>query len=89
MAKNDPHFDPLVAKNIDLTGVPNTAYAAVGAISRYLQTTHKTSMDHIKKVLPYITAEYMVIGEATKRNLELTETISDASRRDCTASVST
>ncbi len=76
---DDPKFDPLNHGNCDLSALDSGLFASVGAIFSYLQTTHKVSMEHIKKVTPYEISAFMVIDEATKRNLELVKTISDGS----------
>lgn len=74
---DDPRFDPSIKGDVTLDGVAKETYSAIGAINNYLAETHKSSMPHIRKVLPYSTAEHMIIDETCKRNLELTKTLAD------------
>jgi DNA mismatch repair protein MutS len=55
---------------------------AAGAVMNYLQETQKTNIPHIKKIVPYDVSEYMLLDASTKRNLEITTTISG--QLDCT-----
>jgi len=55
------------------------AWGAAVAILEYLKETRKTSLDQIKQVKPYQTSEFMFIDAATRRNLELVQTIRDKS----------
>ncbi len=48
---------------------------AAGALLQYLQETQKTSLSHLSRLVPYVTGKYMVLDGATRRNLELTETL--------------
>ena len=48
---------------------------ACGALFSYLRETQKNALKHINKVLVMNRNEYMHLDYATKRNLELTETI--------------
>jgi DNA mismatch repair protein MutS len=49
---------------------------AAGAVMNYLQETQKANIPHIKKIVPYDVSEYMVLDGSTKRNLEITTSIS-------------
>jgi len=51
------------------------------AILHYLRETQKNTVNHIKRIAPYRTAEYLVLDEATRRNLELTSTLSEGRKR--------
>lgn len=51
------------------------ATGAAGAILAYLQETQRGSLNQITGLATYTTGEYMVLDAATRRNLELTETI--------------
>jgi DNA mismatch repair protein MutS len=51
------------------------ATAAAGAIIQYLQETQRGAIGQIVGLRTYHTAEYMALDEATRRNLELTQTI--------------
>jgi DNA mismatch repair protein MutS len=54
---------------------------AAGALLEYLDQTQKTSLDHIQGLNLYEIEEYMVLDVSTRRNLELTETMRDKSRK--------
>jgi len=55
------------------------AWGAAVEILEYLKETRKTSLDQIKQIKPYQTSEFMFIDTATRRNLELVQTIRDKS----------
>jgi DNA mismatch repair protein MutS len=57
------------------------AIAAAGAVIHYLQQTTKGALQHIRSLNTVQTADHMVLDEATRRNLELTGTLLDGSRR--------
>ncbi len=54
---------------------------AAGALLEYLEQTQKVSLDHIQEINSYSIEEFMVLDISTRRNLELTETMRDKSRR--------
>lgn len=60
---------------------------AAGAIIRFLQDTQKNSLVHINKLMSYTTEHYMLLDAATRRNLEITRTIRDGSRKGALISV--
>jgi len=49
---------------------------AAGAILNYLQETQKANLLHIKKITPQDISDYVVLDPSTKRNLEITSSIS-------------
>jgi DNA mismatch repair protein MutS len=49
---------------------------AAGAIMNYLQETQKTNLVHIRRIVPADISEYMVLDVSTKRNLEITSSMS-------------
>ena len=57
------------------------ATVAAGALLTYLLETQKNSLDHMRKITPYITDKYMLIDSSTRRNLELTETMREKEKR--------
>lgn len=57
------------------------ATIAAGALLTYLLETQKNSLDHMRKITPYITDKYMLIDSSTRRNLELTETMREKEKR--------
>ena len=54
---------------------------AAGALLQYLLDTQKNSLNHIKKLAQTTGGEYMVIDQFTHRNLELTETMREKSKK--------
>jgi DNA mismatch repair protein MutS len=50
---------------------------AACAILHYLEETQKGAVSHITGITSYTTAEHLVLDEATRRNLELTTTLSE------------
>ena len=51
------------------------AVRAAGGLLQYLQETQKDGLAQITGLRTYSTAEFMTLDEATRRNLELTESI--------------
>jgi len=60
-------------------GTVKSAWGAAAAILDYLKETQKTSLDHINRIKPYHPSQFMFIDAATRRNLELVQTIRDKS----------
>lgn len=56
------------------------AISAAGAAIAYLQETQKTSLDHIQQLVPARLQRCLEIDSATRRSLELTQTIRTGSR---------
>ena len=54
---------------------------AAGALLQYLYETQKTDLAHFTHIYPYLTNKYMLLDSATRRNLELTETLRDKQKR--------
>ena len=54
---------------------------AAGAVMQYLTETQKISLDHIRNIKPYAANQYMLIDRATRRNLELCETMREKVKR--------
>ncbi|MFH0990396.1 MAG: DNA mismatch repair protein MutS [bacterium] len=52
---------------------------AAGAIMHYLQETQKANLPHIKKISPYSIDDFIVLDASTKRNLEITASMSGSS----------
>lgn len=55
---------------------------AAGALLQYLQDQLCLTVDHIQEIQTYSTTQYMVLDRNTQRNLELTESLYDHSRRN-------
>ncbi len=51
------------------------AISAAGAILSYVKENQRINLGHIHSMLPYRVGDYMILDEATKRNLELTRTV--------------
>ena len=51
------------------------AICAAGATLRYLSETQRGTLSQLTSLRPYSTANFMVLDQFTRRNLELTETI--------------
>lgn len=54
---------------------------ASGALLYYLEQTQKSSLGHIQQITPYKLEEYMILDMTARRNLELTETMREKSRK--------
>ena len=54
---------------------------AAGSLMLYLTDTQKTALDHFTHLYPYLTSKYMLLDSATRRNLELTETLREKQKR--------
>ncbi|MCG0237771.1 MAG: DNA mismatch repair protein MutS [Firmicutes bacterium] len=63
------------------------ATRAAGAVLQYLEETQKTSLGHITGIQVYFPGEYMTLDPATRRNLEITRSIRDGSRKGTLLSV--
>ena len=57
------------------------ALISSGALLQYLHETQKNSLAQIRTIKTYDVSWYMVLDSATRRNLELTETIRDKQKR--------
>ncbi len=68
------HFGVATLAAFGLEGY-GQAIGAAGAVLQYLQNTQRGSLDQIRSLSFYSTSDYMVLDVATRRNLELTETI--------------
>ncbi|MEW9124656.1 MAG: DNA mismatch repair protein MutS [Thermotaleaceae bacterium] len=69
--------------NLEGIGMDSHSFSisATGALITYLEQTQKKSIHHLQKIQYYYTQDYMILDKATRRNLELTETIRDGSRK--------
>ncbi len=57
------------------------AKKSVGAALKYLNETQKVDLSHINEISFYATEEYMEIDASSRRNLEITETMRDKSKK--------
>jgi DNA mismatch repair protein MutS len=68
------HFEVAALDGFGLRGLP-LAIRAAGGIVQYLSETQPAALDLLTSLSTYSTAEFMTLDAATRRNLELTETI--------------
>ena len=54
---------------------------AAGALLKYLYETQMSSMSNITHIYPYLTSRFMLLDSATRRNLELAETLREKQKR--------
>ncbi len=54
---------------------------AAGALLQFLRETQKTELEHFTHIVAYLTSKYMLLDSATRRNLELTETLREKQKR--------
>jgi DNA mismatch repair protein MutS len=64
-----------------LSKCQTTSIAAAGLLLEYLIETQKNELSHMKSLTRYQTQDYLILDAATRRNLELTRSIRDGSRR--------
>jgi DNA mismatch repair protein MutS len=74
------HFHVQSIGGLGLTDMTAAAGAA-GTSLIFLQETLKTNLSHIADLKVYRTGKYMIVDSATRRNLELTETMRDKTKR--------
>ena len=74
------HFDILSVDGLGL-GERTFSVCASGGLLDYLYETQKNNLEHIGKITLYSTNDFMLLDISTRRNLELTETMRENSRR--------
>lgn len=74
------HFKISSIDGLGLTDKPQAAIAC-GALLEYLYSTQKIGLQHITGINIYSTQSFMVLDSSTRRNLELTETMREKSRK--------
>ena len=55
--------------------------SASGALLEYLNDTQKVNLGHVVEITPYYIDEFMRLDISSRRNLELTETLREKSRK--------
>jgi len=70
------HFQVHSLKGFGVDKLP-AAVGAAGAVINYLQENYKSSLDHIRKIQVINLSDYMVLDEATRRNLEIKDPLRD------------
>lgn len=75
------HFGTKTLEGFDVDDT--AAITAAGALLEYVRETQRTALPHIVRLEPWRRGRHMVIDEATRRSLELAQTLRDG-RRDYT-----
>ncbi len=76
------HFGTQTLEGFDIADdAPSTI--AAGALLEYVRETQRVALPHITRLEVWRRGRHMVIDEATRRSLELTQTMRDG-RRDTT-----
>jgi len=75
------HFGTRTLEGFDIDDSP--AVTAAGALLDYVRETQRTALPHIVRIEPWRRSRHMIIDEATRRSLELAQTLRDG-RRDFT-----
>ena len=74
------HFRVNSLSGLGIEDFPAGSVAA-GALLHYLYETQKTSLAHFTHLYPYLINKYMLLDSATRRNLELTETLREKQKK--------
>ncbi|MCX8015051.1 MAG: DNA mismatch repair protein MutS, partial [candidate division WOR-3 bacterium] len=80
------HFGVLTLDGFGIEDKP-LAIQSAGAVLHYLETTQKNTLPHIKRIIPYNDASYLLLDRMTRKNLELTERLRDGSSQATLLSV--
>lgn len=75
------HFKIYSLEGLGLQGL-SAAINAAGALLRYLQDSLSLPIQHILALTAYSTTQFMALDRMTQRNLELTASLQDGSRRN-------
>ena len=79
--RDDSLLDQHFAGKPALGRLDEAGRACVSMLLSYLHATQKRSLDHITDIRQYDSRQYMTLDPFTRRNLELTETVRDRSRK--------
>ncbi len=74
------HFHVNTLIGLGIEDFPSGLVAS-GALLQYLYETQKTSLEHFTHLYPYLTNKYMLLDSATRRNLELIETLREKQKK--------
>ena len=74
------HFRVNTLQGLGIEDFP-VGMIAAGALLSYLYETQKTALSHFTHIYPYLTSKYMLLDSATRRNLELTETLREKQKK--------
>ncbi|MGI2293232.1 DNA mismatch repair protein MutS [Paenibacillus sp. GXUN7292] len=64
-----------------LEGLAAERMKVISLMTAYLDETQKRSLAHVRHIRSYETNQFMVLDQYTRRNLELTETVRDRSKK--------
>jgi DNA mismatch repair protein MutS len=70
------HFQVTTLDGFGITGMPLATKAAAMVIA-YLKRTQLSALEHLKSLSTYSVGEFMLLDNATKRNLELVQSLRD------------
>jgi DNA mismatch repair protein MutS len=73
------HFETASLDGFGLRGMP-LAISAAGGLVQYLEETRPTALKLLTGLATYQLSEFMTLDAATRRNLEITETIRDGGK---------
>ncbi len=72
------HVQNLQGLGLDTVG---SGTIAAGALLQYLKETQKSDLSNMTLITPYMSGKFMVLDTATRRNLELCETLREKQKR--------
>jgi len=64
-----------------LAGLAPARRSAIGVLTAYLEETQRRALVHLKRFREYEANQFMILDQHTRRNLELTETVHERTRR--------
>lgn len=74
------HFHVSSLDGLGMKDLPQ-AVIATGSMLAYLHETQKNSLEHMRTINIYAVDDFMLLDSSTRRNLELTETLRDKTKR--------
>ena len=80
------HFGTQSLKGFGIDDLKEGLIAA-GCVMNYLNETQKNNLPHVKKIYLYDFTDYIILDPSTKRNLEITSSISEGSREGTLISI--
>ncbi|NBD23506.1 DNA mismatch repair protein MutS [Paenibacillus glycinis] len=80
----EPMADELLRRQfgqLELESLAPARHRAVSLLTGYLDETQKRSLGHVRRISVYEPNQFMILDPFTRRNLELTETVRDRSKK--------
>lgn len=74
------HFHVASIKGLGISDMSSGVIAA-GALFQYLYETQKNSMGQMTRITPYYSDRFMLLDSATRRNMELVETLREKQKK--------